>query len=231
MVIVSESNKLTSHRHYHDRDRKALKFFIAFITCVVWLNSSSSKLPCFIRILDVLYTAMSAYLNYWWVWNTLTILQFLTPVGTWSLILAISATCTPLQSESTRFNTSESCLIMYLRVFYVCSPDVSSSWNSLMPLMQVQVLVGVHHTLSNLSRTYWCITVRSWLPFPSSCPSFALSLACSLTYHNIAFTHDEFTSVSPFILVLVYCLQSNSIPVSKSVFCPILIVSYRSWFA
>jgi hypothetical protein len=42
--------------------------------------------------------------------------------------------------------------------------------------------------------------------------------------------HDEFTSVSFFILVLLYHLQSNFIPVSKSVVFPILIVSYRSSF-
>ena len=84
VVIVSESNKLTSLRHYHDRDPKTLKFFIAFITCVVWLNSSTFKLIYFIRILDVLHTVMSAYVNYWWVWSALTILQFLTLVGTYS---------------------------------------------------------------------------------------------------------------------------------------------------
>ena len=68
---------------------------------------------------------MSAYANYWRVGNALTILQLLTLVVTLSLILVISTTWTSVCGESTHFDRAGSCLIMYLRAFYVRSIDFS----------------------------------------------------------------------------------------------------------
>ena len=90
VILNSERNKLRSLRKYHKKDKKELRFFIAFITCVVWFSFSSFKLQCFTRVLDILHTIFCVYMNYWWDGHAHAVFRGLTIVGTWSVILVMS---------------------------------------------------------------------------------------------------------------------------------------------